>query len=454
MPRRISAILSLDVVSYTAQMASDPTETLARLRRTLDDVVRPTVRIGQGRIFKLMGDGALIEFATAADAISTAQAIQSQMRDHPLLLRAGVDAGDVTTVGDDVFGEAVNMATRLQAAALPGGCMISAAAAALAGGGLQVSLRPEGDLALRGVAKPVPALSLDLDGDRDRAERARWSSQQNIRFTASNDGTRIAWTETGEGRPVVKAPHWIQHLEYEWEQNPLDGWLPKLSGICRLVRGDTRNNGLSDRGVADVSFERLLDDLEAVFDAAGLDRAPVFGLSFGATIAAGFAASRPERVSGLVLMNGFVQGMGQRAQPRDLALGHAFMDLSRNGWDDAFPSVRHLFAQTFSPEASPHDQHRYAEFMKLAMDLPDWLLVGESVDKINLSEQLSQIRCPTLVLHAERERIHNREQGRRLAAGIAEARLVSLDTANNTMPVYDPAWPQAMTEIEAFLGRI
>lgn len=454
MTRAIAAILSLDVVGYTARMAADSKGTMQALQEVFESIVRPRVRVGNGRIFKLMGDGALIRFATATEAIATTHAIQRDVQDNKVELRGGLHIGDVTFNGEDVFGDAVNIATRLQAAAPPGGFLVSRVAQQIAGGSAGIALKPEGALTLKGIAAPVEVLSIDLHGHDDSAERNRQAARQDIRFATSQDGTRIAWTETGQGRTLIKAPNWVQHLEYDWTHNPMDGWLPHLSRHYRLFRCDGRNNGLSDRNVKDVSFERFVDDLKALFDAAELSQAPVFGVSLGATVAAAFAARYPERVSGLILMSGFVQGLAKRNRPQDLALGHAMMDLSRDAWDDTYPSGRHLFAQAFFPESSPQDQDSYAQFIKMAMTHEDYLRVGPCVDVIDITHLLPDIRCPALVMHSNRERLHDKDQGRRLAAGIANARFVGLDTANNTMPEYDPAWPRALHEIRDFLATI
>lgn len=451
MSRRISAILCLDVVDYTARMGEDPELTLKDLQRILDQIIRPTVRDHSGRIFKLMGDGALVEFQSAASAISATHEILQRLRGDPVMLRAGVHAGDVTVRAGDVFGEAVNMAARLQALAEPGGGLVSKTVAELAGTSADIALKPESSVRLKGFDAPVDAFSIDLEGTQRQARLARMAASQEIRFTRSKDGTSLAWTSTGEGQTIVKAPNWLQHLEYDWTHNPLDGWLQLLSDRYRLIRFDTRNNGLSDRGVQDVSLERMVEDLEAVFDAAEIEQAPVFGLSFGATVAAAFAALRPERVSKLVLMSGFVQGLAKRNRPGEAALGKAIMDLSRGGWNDDYPSARDLMAQAFAPAASPQDQRTYAEYMKLTMDVEDWLKVGEVVDNVDISDLLAKIRCPALILHANRERVHSSDQGRRLAAGIQQARFVALDTTNNTMPVYDRVWPKALSEISGFL---
>ena len=97
-------------------------------------------------------------------------------------------------------------------------------------------------------------------------------------------------------------------------------WLADLAQQYRLVRFDQRGNGLSDRDISEITLERLVDDLEAVFDAAGIERAPIFCISQGTAIAAAFAVRRPDRVSGLVGIGGFRQGPLARSKPRHVEL--------------------------------------------------------------------------------------------------------------------------------------
>ena len=453
MSRRLSAILALDVVGYTARMASDPSSMLADLDRVLKDVVGPCVKENEGRLFKLMGDGALAEFKSARGAIIAAEKIQSALKDDEVKLRAGVSVGDVSITGNDLFGDAVNIAARLQASAPSGGALISRTAVDVAGGGLGIALKAEGAMRLKGIPQPVEAMSLDLGSVLQEVDVARLAASQDIRFATSADGTRIAWTAAGDGPLLVKAPNWVQHLEQDWSV-ALCGWLPQLSTTNRLVRFDARCNGLSDRNVPDLALERFVDDLEAVFDAAEIERAPVFGHSLGCAVAVAFAARRPERVSGLVLISGFVQGLRRRKVAGDAELLDAMTVMGRANWDSDYPTVRDLHAQRFTPDASPGDHHAYAAFMRVAIDRNDHERIGETIGDMDITAFLPKVSCPALVMHANRERIHGTDQGRQLAAGIPNARFVGLDTANNLMPVYDPSWPAARREIDAFLAAI
>src|SRR6185503_13513479 len=101
----------------------------------------------------------------------------------------------------------------------------------------------------------------------------------------------------GDGPPLVKAANWLSHVELEW---PVWGhWLDLLSRGRRLIRYDARGNGLSDWQPPSITFEDFIADLATIFDTAGIERAPILGISQGASVAAAYAARNPERVSAL-----------------------------------------------------------------------------------------------------------------------------------------------------------
>jgi class 3 adenylate cyclase len=131
--RRSAAVLVLDVVAYGRQVAADPEGTLAAMRAGYRRIVQPLVTVNGGRIVKLMGDGVLAEFPFAAPALTAAVAIQQAFAmpghqaliRHPLQLRAGLHVGEVIGQDSDIFGPTVNIAVRLEAAAPPGGILMS-----------------------------------------------------------------------------------------------------------------------------------------------------------------------------------------------------------------------------------------------------------------------------------------------------------------------------------------
>jgi adenylate cyclase len=127
--RRLAAVLAADVVGYSRLMAADEAGTLAELNALRQDIVDPKIGEHGGRIVKLMGDGALVEFASVVDAVECAVAIQQAMaarnvhrpEDRRIVFRIGINVGDIIIEGDDIFGDGVNVAARLEGLAEPGG---------------------------------------------------------------------------------------------------------------------------------------------------------------------------------------------------------------------------------------------------------------------------------------------------------------------------------------------
>jgi class 3 adenylate cyclase len=133
MERKLTTILAADVVGYSRLMERDEAATLAALKAHRQDLIDPGIAEHHGRLFKLMGDGALVEFASVVDAVACAVAIQEGMAEHNedvpedrrITFRIGVHLGDVMVEDDDLYGDGVNVAARLEGLAAPGGICIS-----------------------------------------------------------------------------------------------------------------------------------------------------------------------------------------------------------------------------------------------------------------------------------------------------------------------------------------
>ncbi len=134
MERRLAAILAADIVGYSRLMRADEEGTLARLKALRAELFDPQVAEHHGRIVKTTGDGALVEFASAVDAVRCAVAIQEGLaereagvaEDCALTMRLGINLGDIIIEGDDIYGDGVNLAARLEGLAEPGGICLSA----------------------------------------------------------------------------------------------------------------------------------------------------------------------------------------------------------------------------------------------------------------------------------------------------------------------------------------
>ncbi len=163
----MSAILSADVVGFTQLVREDEVGTIEALKRIRSALIDPTIAEFQGRIVKLMGDGTLVEFASVVDAVECAAKIQTELSkdfqnnpgDAKIRFRIGITLGDVVLEGDDIYGDGVNLASRLEALAEPGGICISAIVKESIGSKTSLNFKSEGSVPLKGVSEPVSVWS-------------------------------------------------------------------------------------------------------------------------------------------------------------------------------------------------------------------------------------------------------------------------------------------------------
>jgi adenylate cyclase len=158
--RRLAAILAADVVGYSSMMASDEAGTLAALKRHREIVFGPAVARYNGRIVKLIGDGTLVEFGSVVDAVNCALSVQrtiaAETNARPkITLRIGVNLGDVIIEGDDIYGDGVNIAARLESLADPGGICIASIVHESAGNRIDVAFADAGEVEVKNVERPV-----------------------------------------------------------------------------------------------------------------------------------------------------------------------------------------------------------------------------------------------------------------------------------------------------------
>jgi adenylate cyclase len=161
--RRLAAILAADVVGYSRLMEHDEAGTLDTLKSRRREVLEPLVAKCQGRVFKVTGDGVLVEFASAVSAVQCAVDLQQGMAaansdqpDHKhIVLRIGVNLGDVIVEGSDLYGEGVNIAARLERIVEPGGILVSGTAYDHVRNRVKVGFDDLGSQSLKNIAEPV-----------------------------------------------------------------------------------------------------------------------------------------------------------------------------------------------------------------------------------------------------------------------------------------------------------
>ena len=292
-----------------------------------------------------------------------------------------------------------------------------------------------------------------VDGREAAADRAASGEppEQDIRFCHSADGTRIAYATAGSGPPLVKAANWLNHLEFDWQSPVWKHFFTELASAHRLIRYDARGNGLSSWDVSDFSLDRQVEDLKAVVDTLGLERFPLFGLSQGCAKAAAFAARYPERVTKMVLLGGYARGWRHRDEPDAVTVGEARCALIRAGWGSDNRAIRQMLTTIYMPDAPAESQTWFTDLQKKTASPDNAAAILLAHGNADIRDILADVRAPTLVLHSRNESGVPYEQGQELAAGIKDARFVTLETANHILPATDPAWKRCMRLIHDFL---
>ena len=178
--RRLAAILAADVAGYSAMMGADEAGTIAALRQIWSETFNPAVAARHGRIVKMMGDGALVEFGSVVDAVECAIAIQRAMGERNLArrpaveFRIGINLGDIVIEGDDIFGDGVNVAARLEGQAPHGGILVSDVVHAQVSGKVGVTFADAGEIKLKNIDAAGPGVAVGRRQDRaDRKTRIR-----------------------------------------------------------------------------------------------------------------------------------------------------------------------------------------------------------------------------------------------------------------------------------------
>lgn len=269
---------------------------------------------------------------------------------------------------------------------------------------------------------------------------------------AMSGDVHVAFQVSGSG-PIdfVWAPGTVSILEMDWDWPPKARFIRRLSRFCRLIRFDKRGTGLSDRVMGAPTLEERVDDIRAVMDAAGSERAFVFGVSEGASMAAMFAATYPDRTRGLLVWGGAARWIKTEDWPWGWTLEESEQDrknILRSG------ITASDFSDEIEPETSPDEQERWLDFMvrywRAGASPSAYEAFSRMNDNVDVRDILPSIRVPTLVMHAVNDGWAEFDAGRDLALRIPGARFLEFPGKhfffNN-----DKTAEAVATQIEEFL---
>ena len=277
---------------------------------------------------------------------------------------------------------------------------------------------------------------------------------QDIRFCTSADGVKLAYATSGEGPPLVMSATWLSHLEHQWQSLAWQPWLDAFSRDHKLLRYDSRGCGLSDRDAHDLAFETWVRDFECVIDAASFRRFDLLATCWGGPVAIEYAARHPERVRRLILYGTYARGRFRRNdRPKEIEKARVLVDLTRLGWGKENHGFVQLWASQYQPGGTLEhsrswcDQQCAATSAEIAARL---LEIGWHTD---VTDAARKIRCPVLMVHAERDVVVPIDEGRLLASLIPDCRFVPIDSENHMPLAEEPAWPRLLDEMRTFLAE-
>ena len=240
------------------------------------------------------------------------------------------------------------------------------------------------------------------------------------------DGVDLAWASVGDGPTLVHLPGApFSNLEAEWQVPVLRRTFASLARDLRFIQYDARGTGSSQRTLADVSFQAMLGDLDAVVDAAGLERFALLGFYHSVTLAIAYAARHPERVSHLILFGGSVRGWTQMSGAGTQAL----LSLIERDWDTFAESAAHAWLGWPAGE----EGRLAAEWFRSATTPAIARATLEEQATVDVSDDLARVRCPALVLHRRDATVIPLTASEELAAGLPGGELRVLDGSSASL---------------------
>jgi DNA-binding winged helix-turn-helix (wHTH) protein/pimeloyl-ACP methyl ester carboxylesterase len=270
------------------------------------------------------------------------------------------------------------------------------------------------------------------------------------RYAKSGD-LNIAYQVVGDGPiDLVYVPGWVTHLEYAWEDPSLARYYQRLASFSRLILFDKRGTGLSDRTAGIPTLEERMDDVRAVMDAAGSERAALFGASEGGNMCVLFAATYPERTLALITYGIFAKRVSDPTYPwaPTTQEREAWFREIEEGWGGAVDLVR--LAPTAAKD--PTFARWWSTYLRRSASPRAALTLAQANTEIDVRSILPLIRVPTLVLHRTGDLDVKVEEGRYIAEHIPEAKYLELAGVDHLPWVGDQN--AALNEVEEFVTGV
>src|SRR6266851_9518352 len=482
-----------DVAGYTAIMGRDEQQAMRALADHRE-LLRSLLPGFNGRMLDEIGDGTLSSFHSALDAVNCARQLQDALVENPdLRLRIGIHIGDVLFGDNNVWGDGVNVASRIHALAPPGGICISEQVYYEIRNKPGMQAKSLGQKRLKNVDRPIAVYLLGTSFEQTPSvgsrRRTRWmlgaaagaavvgylfylpiatavavsltrmqSLRLQIGYCTTSDGVRIAYGTVGKGPPVVIALGWLSDLE-RGSTSPTynSAFLMPIAARHLVVQYDGRGFGRSDRGFKDYSLEPRVRDLEAVVDALKLRRFALYGVSSGGPATIAYAARHPERVTRIVLYDTYARSLDPNSEAAKQTMTpverqrEQAMALVESGWNN--PAYREMFTNLLMPNGSEIEKRFLNEMVRVSETPEDaraFLLAGDHID---VSALAPQIKAPTLIIQVRGDQVVPFFAATDLASLIPGARLVPIEGIDHFSVPGDGEGEQIDQAVRPFLDQ-
>ncbi len=268
---------------------------------------------------------------------------------------------------------------------------------------------------------------------------------------AKSGDVNIAYQVTGSGSlDLVLVPGWVSHVEQAWEEPSFAGFLQRLASFSRLIFLDRRGTGLSDVVAGPSTLEQRMDDVRAVMDAAGSERAALFGISEGGPMCSLFAATYPERTDALVLYGTMAKGMRGADYPWGVDDDQAirFLEGIERGWGKG------MTPKLFAPSIAQDERQvrTWAKFERMAVSPGGARVLFKILLETDVRAVLPTIQVPTLAMHRTGDRATPVEGARYIAEQIPGAKYVEFDGIDHFPWVGGSR--EILDEVEEFLTGV
>ena len=261
---------------------------------------------------------------------------------------------------------------------------------------------------------------------------------------AKNGDISVAYQVFGEGDvDLVFVPGFISHIENYWDEPRWAQWLRKLGSFSRVILFDKQGTGLSDRSSKAPGMDERMDDVRAVMDAVGIEKAAIFGISEGGSLATLFAASHPDRSQALILYGAFAQFKSWFPTQEALEGLFQYID-SAWGSGESLP----MFAPTMKDDLALKEW--WGKFERLGGSPGAAKKIMHLNSQIDITDILPTVNVPTLVIHRKDDVTVNVEGGRLLAERIPNAKYVELSGVDH-LPMVGENPNQILDEMAQFL---